>query len=146
MDLKIPLISSIAIYGISRKSSPLYRNAWQKSRCRSECMALCEPHPGHLNPVRVKNTHRGNHFSPDGSKWKNMTTPTRHNSTTPVMATFLRKGFIRYYMDVITSSMSSSLTPTQTNSAIHASMTTALQTMPAILKLRALLLAFSASS
>ena len=62
------------------------------------------------------------------------------------MATFLRKGFIRYYMDVITSSMSSSLTPAQTNSAIQANIITALQIMPAILKLRALLLAFSASS
>lgn len=109
-------------------------------------MALCEPHPGHLNPVRVKNTHRGNHFSPDGSKWKNTTTPTRHSSTTPIMAAFLRKGFIRYYIDVITSSMSSPLTPAQISSAIQANSITALQIMPAILKLRALLLAFSASS
>lgn len=35
-------------------------NALITSKCSKQCMALCEPHPGHFNPVRTRKGHFGN--------------------------------------------------------------------------------------
>lgn len=53
--------------GIDNMSRALYWKAWTKSRWSSECIALCEPHPGHLSPVSIRNGHLGKTALPDGS-------------------------------------------------------------------------------
>lgn len=55
-----PTINSNARYGIDIRKKALYRHAATRSRCNNECIARCEPHPGHFKPVSDKNIQRGN--------------------------------------------------------------------------------------
>ena len=49
--LPISQYPNTMIIGNENINNALYLNAASKSKCKRECIALCEPHPGHFNPV-----------------------------------------------------------------------------------------------
>lgn len=63
----------MTIIGSIATNKALYLNAAAKSRCSIECMARCEPHPGHFNPVRTRKGHFGNIGFSSGLNAKNIT-------------------------------------------------------------------------
>ena len=74
-------INNNIMYGTDKSNKALCRYAERMSRCSKAWIALCEPHPGHFNPVSNKNGHLGNQIDSEGLYVKYtilpMTSPAR---------------------------------------------------------------------